>query len=90
MSTKQKNEGASKPEERMPLGRKNYIMMLAGVAIIVIGFLLMSGGGEHTATEFDDSIFSFRRITLAPIVVIVGFAFEIFAIMKRFPEEQEK
>lgn len=74
----------------MPLSRKNYVMMLVGVVIIIIGFLLMSGGGEHTATEFDESIFSFRRITLAPIVVIAGFVFEIFAIMKRFPEGQDK
>jgi hypothetical protein len=69
---------------RMPLSMKNYILMLAGAAIIVIGFMLMSGGGDHTSTEFDESIYSHRRITLAPIVVIVGFVFEIFAIMKRF------
>ena len=68
----------------MPLTKKNYLYMLVGVLIIVLGFMLMSGGGEHTATEFDESIFSFRRITLAPIVVIAGFAFEVFAIMKRF------
>ena len=68
----------------MPLTKKNYLYMLVGVLIIVLGFALMSGGGEHTATEFDESIFSFRRITLAPIVVIAGFAFEVFAIMKRF------
>ena len=75
---------------RMPFSTKNYIMLLAGVVVIILGFILMSGGGEHTATHFDASIFSFRRITLAPIVVIAGFVFEIFAIMKRFPEEQEK
>ena len=68
----------------MPLTKKNYLYMLVGVLIIVLGFVLMSGGGEHTVTEFDESIFSFRRITLAPIVVIAGFAFEVFAIMKRF------
>ena len=73
-----------KKKQPMPLTKKNYIYMLAGVLIIVLGFVLMSGGGEHTATEFDESIFSFRRITLAPIVVIAGFVFEIFAIMKRF------
>jgi hypothetical protein len=70
----------------MPLSMKNYILMLVGAAIIVIGFILMSGGGDHTATEFDESIYSHRRITVAPIVVIVGFVFEIFAIMWRFPE----
>ena len=77
-------------EGRMPFTMKNYVMMLIGVVVIILGFVLMSGGGEHTATEFDESIFSFRRITLAPIVVIAGFVFEIFAIMKRFPEESEK
>lgn len=74
--------------ERMPFSRKNYLLMLVGVVIIVVGFVLMSGGGEHTVTDFDESIFSFRRITLAPIVVIAGFAFEIYAIMKRFPEDK--
>ena len=75
---------AENKKQPMPLTKKNYLYMLVGVLIIVLGFVLMSGGGEHTATEFDESIFSFRRITLAPLVVIAGFAFEVFAIMKRF------
>ena len=75
--------------QRMPFTRKNYYMMLIGLGVIVLGFVLMSGGGEHTATEFEESIFSFRRITLAPIVVIAGFVFEVYAIMKRFNEEDK-
>ena len=76
--------------ERMPFSTKNYVMMLAGVVVIVLGFVLMSGGGDHTATEFDESIFSFRRITLAPIVVIAGFVVVGVAIMKRFkPSDKE-
>ena len=75
---------------RMPLSMKNYLLKLVGAAIIVIGFMLMSGGGDHTATHFDESIYSTRRITIAPIVVILGFAFEIYAIMKRFPEKSDK
>lgn len=75
---------AENKKHPMPLTKKNYLYMLVGMLIIVLGFVLMSGGGEHTVTEFDESIFSFRRITLAPIVVIAGFAFEVFAIMKRF------
>lgn len=71
-------------EGRMPFTKKNYVMLLVGVLVIVLGFVLMSGGGEHTATEFDSSIFSFRRITLAPIVVIAGFVVVGVAIMKRF------
>ena len=71
-------------KERMPFSMKNYIMLLAGVVVIILGFILMSGGGEHTATHFDDSIFSFRRITLAPIVVIAGVVIVGVGIMKRF------
>lgn len=71
-------------EGRMPFTMKNYVMMLIGVVVIILGFILMSGGGEHTVTEFDESIFSFRRITLAPIVVIAGFVVVGVAIMKRF------
>jgi TRAP-type C4-dicarboxylate transport system permease small subunit len=76
--------------QRMPFGAKNYALMAIGVLVIVVGFILMSGGGDHTATEFDSSIYSTRRITIAPIVVIVGFVIEIFAIMLRFnPKNRE-
>lgn len=75
-------------KEQMPFTKKNYITILVGVVLLFIGFLLMSGGGEHTATEFDSSIFSFRRITLAPIVVIAGFVVVGFGIMKRFKNKE--
>lgn len=73
----------------MPFTTKNYVMMLAGLLVIVLGFVLMSGGGDHTATYFDESIFSFRRITLAPVVVIAGFVVVGVAIMKRFNQDKE-
>jgi hypothetical protein len=76
-------------EGRMPFTTKNYVMMLAGLLVIVLGFVLMSGGGDHTATYFDESIFSFRRITLAPVVVIAGFVVVGVAIMKRFNQDTE-
>ena len=68
------------------LAKENYKLLLIGFAIIIIGFLLMMGGGSDDPTVFDKDIFSFRRITLAPMVVLFGFAFEIYAIMKR-PKE---
>ena len=68
----------------MPLSKINYLLMAIGAIIIVVGFILMAGGTEATPEEFSYDIFSWRRITLAPIVVVAGFAFEIFAIMKRF------
>ena len=74
--------------ESMPFSIKNYIIILVGVVLLFLGFMLMSGGGEHTATEFDYSIFSFRRISLAPVVVITGFVVVGFGIMKRFKSKE--
>jgi len=67
--------------------KENYIWMIAGVLLIFIGFQLMSGGKSPDPTKFNyDEIYSFRRITLAPIVVLLGFAVEVYAIMKK-PKE---
>lgn len=71
------------------LGRENYKLLAIGFAIIVIGFLLMLGGKSKDPNQFSEDIFSFRRITLAPVVVLAGFIFEIWAIMKK-PREEKK
>lgn len=71
-------------DNKMPLTVKNYALIAIGAVIIIIGFILMAGGTAATPEQFNEDIFSFRRITLAPIVVIAGFAFEIYAILKRF------
>lgn len=71
-------------DEKMPLTMKNYVLLLIGFAVIVLGFILMAGGGSESPSEFNYEMFSWRRITLAPILVIGGFAFEIYAILKRF------
>jgi membrane-bound ClpP family serine protease len=65
------------------LGKENYKLMAIGFAIIVVGFILMAGGGSDDPNVFNPDIFSFRRITLAPIILLFGFAFEIYAIMKK-------
>lgn len=70
-------------DQKMALGKRNYLLMLIGFAVIVLGMVLMAGGEPASPEQFDYSIFSFRRITLAPIVIVAGFAFEIYAIMKR-------
>jgi fumarate reductase subunit D len=82
-----KNENKEKPN--FALGRENYKLLGIGFVIIVIGFLLMLGGRSDNPNEFSKNIFSFRRITLAPIVVLAGFIFEIWAIMKK-PKDVEK
>jgi membrane-bound ClpP family serine protease len=65
------------------LGKENYKLMAIGFAIIVVGFILMTGGKSNDPNVFNPDIFSFRRITLAPIILLFGFAFEIYAIMKK-------
>jgi fumarate reductase subunit D len=82
-----KNE--NKEKLNFALGRENYKLLAIGFVIIVIGFLLMLGGKTKDPNEFSDKIFSFRRITLAPLVVLAGFIFEIWAIMKK-PKNSEK
>lgn len=67
----------------MPLSWDNYKWMLVGLGLIVIGFILMTGSGNSDPAVFNEKIFSWRRITLAPIVVLAGFGLEIWAIMKR-------
>lgn len=69
------------------LGKENYKLMAIGFAVIVIGFILMAGGGSDDPNVFSEDIFNFRRITLAPIILLIGFAFEIYAIMKKPKEE---
>jgi hypothetical protein len=63
--------------------RQNYYVLLAGIALIGIGYLLMIGGGSDDPNVFNPDIFSFRRITLAPMVCLAGFVTIIFAIMWR-------
>jgi len=70
-------------EQKFALGKENYKLLLIGFAIIVIGFMLMVGGKSEDPSVFNPEIFSFRRITLAPVVVLFGFLFEIYAIMKK-------
>ena len=62
----------------------NYAFMIAGVVVILLGFYLMSGGATTDLKVFPkEELYSFRRITLAPIVIMIGFAIEIVAILKR-------
>ncbi|MGE5347728.1 MAG: DUF3098 domain-containing protein [Actinomycetota bacterium] len=77
---------AKKEEEKktgFALGRENYKLMAIGFAIIIVGFILMAGGRSDDPKVFSEEIFSFRRVTLAPLIVLAGFIFEIYAIMKR-------
>jgi hypothetical protein len=76
-------------EKEFALGKENYKLLIIGFVIIVIGFLLMIGGGSKDPNVFNkEEMFSAQRIIIAPLVVIFGFAFEIWAIMKK-PKETD-
>jgi hypothetical protein len=73
-----------KENREFAFGKENYVIMIIGLVVILVGFLLMVGGGSEDPNVFNgEELFSFRRITLAPIVVIAGFMIEIYAIVKK-------
>ncbi len=61
-------------------GKRNYMIMLIGIAVIALGFILMAGGGSDDPNVFNPDIYSWRRIRLAPTLVIIGLGIEIYAI----------
>ena len=69
-------------------GRDNYMVILLGVGVLVIGYLLMVGGGSDTPDKFNPEIFSTRRITVAPVTLLIGFGIVLYGIMKK-PRTQE-
>ncbi len=76
---KKKEENKSK----FLFGKKNYVLMLIGIAFISLGFILMVGGGSDDPAIFNEEIYNFRRIRLAPTLVLIGLGIEIYAIMAK-------
>ena len=76
MSAKDQN-----PQSEFLFGKKNYLFMFIGIAIIAIGFILMAGGGSDDPNVFNEDIYNFQRIRIAPTLIIIGLAIEIYAIM---------
>lgn len=70
-------------EKVMPFGKVNYTIVLIGLALIALGFILMIGGGSNDPDVFNEKMFDFQHITLAPILVLAGFVVEIIAIFWR-------
>ena len=67
----------------LAFGKENYRLLLIGLAFIVVGFVLMIGGGSDDPNVFNEAIFNFQRMTLAPLLILAGYVIEIFAIMKK-------
>jgi amino acid permease len=68
-------------ETEFLFGKRNYIIMLVGIIFITVGFIFMSGGGSDNPTIFNEEIYNWQRIRLAPTLVLLGLAIEIYAIL---------
>jgi hypothetical protein len=67
--------------------KDNYTYLIAGVCLVILGFMLMSGGGSDDPSKFNPEIFSTRRITVAPICILVGYIVVLWGIMKKTKPE---
>ena len=63
--------------------KANYKIMFLGLIVIAIGFILMSGGGSDDPNVFNEDIYNFRRIRLAPTLVLIGFGIQVYAILHK-------
>jgi len=64
-------------------GKKNYVLLFTGLAFMVLGFILMTGGGSEDPSVYNPELFSFRRIQLAPLLVVIGLVIQVFAILQK-------
>lgn len=71
-----------KKKKQLLFKRENYKAMIIGILFIILGFIIMSGGGSADPNIFSDEIYSFRRIRLAPALILIGFVIQIYAILK--------
>ena len=80
---KKGTNGEQVQDQRFALSRKNAVWILAGFGLMIFGYILMTGGGAKDPNVFNEEMFSFRRIVLAPLLIFAGFVFEIWAIMHK-------
>lgn len=76
-----KNKNVQKPTKEFIFQKKNYLFLFIGLAFIALGFILMAGGGSDDPQVFNPNIYSFRRIRLAPTLVLIGLGIQIYAIL---------
>ena|ERR1041385_1006313 len=82
-SAPKREERSSSGPVAFAFGRENYLYMLGGVAVLIIGYLLMVGGGADKPENFNPEIFSTRRVTVAPVTLLIGFGIVLYGIMKK-------
>lgn len=75
-------------KQKFAFDKINFILLAAGMAIVILGFVLMTGPAS-TPTHFEPDIFSVRRIKVAPLVCLLGFVFMIYAVLRKPKTEKE-
>lgn len=78
----------SKPEFQFAFTKENYMWMIIGVVLIILGYVLLVGGGSNNPDEFNMALFNARRLVFAPIFIVGGLVVEVFAIMKKPSKKQ--
>ena len=81
MSKKKVQGGAPHNNREFIFQKRNYLFMFAGLVLIALGYILMAGGGSDDPAVFNPEIYSFRRIRLAPTLVLIGLGLEVYAIL---------
>ncbi|MBR9855066.1 MAG: DUF3098 domain-containing protein [Algicola sp.] len=76
-----KNNNGPKPTKEFVFQKKNYLFLFIGIAFIALGFILMSGGGSDHPEVFNPEIYNFRRIRLAPTLILIGLGIQVYAIL---------
>lgn len=76
-----KRKQENQPPKEFIFQSKNYKLMLVGIFFIALGFILMAGGGSDDPNVFNPEIFNWQRIRLAPTLIIIGFAVQVYAIL---------
>ena len=78
----------SKPEFQFAFTKENYMWMIIGVVLIILGYVLLVGGGSNNPDEFNMALFNARRLVFAPIFIVGGLVVEVLAIMKKPSKKQ--
>ena len=84
-----KNNNGQKPVKEFVFQKKNYLFLFIGIAFIALGFILMSGGGSDDPEVFNPEIYNFRRIRLAPTLILIGLGIQVYAILLN-PHKKKK
>lgn len=81
--SKQEEKAKREVVSTFSFGRDNYMFILIGIGVLVLGYLLMIGGGSDSPDKYNPEIFSSQRITVAPVTLLIGFAIVLYGIMKK-------